>query len=292
MNQEKQHAVRITRDVVYGRGKVTRLGKPVERALRMDIYAPADVPGAKPALVMAFGGAFHRGSKENDAFPAEGNHNTAIAEYCRRFAARGYVAFAIDYRLVQEDPDPGDTPVLTSDAGAPRSRVDVVRKMLGLPPATIQMLKNGIEAACDDMVSAVGHIIANAQKYGVDPARIALGGFSSGARTALNAAYGAKLPVKAVIALSGFMADDDLARHVTGGPQALLVSGQLDLDYIVPHAAAMAEHFRRAGLLHAAYVVPMANHFYPAESKLVEPAGGEITLEAAMARFLAQALAA
>jgi acetyl esterase/lipase len=287
-NMDGTFKVSVTRDVVYGSGKVAA----GERDLKLDVYTPEGGTGAKPAIVMAFGGAFHRGSKENDAFPAEGNHNTPIAEYCRRFAARGYTTFSIDYRLVQELPDPGTTPVLTSDAGAPRSRVDVVRKLLGLPPATIAELKNGIEAACDDMVNAVNFVIANATKFGIDSQRIALAGFSAGGRTALNVAYGAKLPVKAVASLSGFMASDDLARHVTGGPPALLVWGERDLDYIVPHAPLMAEHFKRAGLLHAACVVPAATHFYAAESVVTDADGEKRSLEEVMARFFAGALAA
>ncbi|MGE0874812.1 MAG: alpha/beta hydrolase [Burkholderiales bacterium] len=292
MDQAQRFEVRVERDIVYGTGKVTRDGVLVERELKLDRYAPVGPAGAKPAIVMAFGGAFHRGSKENDAFPAEGNRNTAIAEYCRRFAACGYVCFSIDYRMVPEDPDPGDTPVITSDAGAPLSRVDVVRRMLGLPPATVAMMRRGIEAACDDMVNAVRHVIAQAAAYEVDPRRIALAGFSAGARTALNAAYAEKLPVKAVVSISGFMAADDLARHVVpGGPRAMLVWGERDLDYIVPHSLAMAEHFRRAGLLHAAYQVTGANHFYPAESPIKEADGTQTTVEGAMARFLAGALA-
>ena len=39
--------------------------------------------------------------------------------------------------------------------------MDVVRKILGLPPITMEELRWGIEAACDDMEAAVGFVRAN-----------------------------------------------------------------------------------------------------------------------------------
>ena len=43
-------------------------------------------------------GAFHRGSKDNDSFPAAGAYgpNTSMADYCRRFAAEGFACFSVD----------------------------------------------------------------------------------------------------------------------------------------------------------------------------------------------------
>ena len=129
--------VEVIRDVVYGRGLVRSMDSqgPVSRELKLDLYRPRrrDPGVLLPALILAFGGAFHRGSKENDAFEAEGG-NTAIAEYCLRFARRGYLACSIDYRLVTEDPDPGATCVVRSPERIPTSRVDVVRRLLELPP--------------------------------------------------------------------------------------------------------------------------------------------------------------
>jgi hypothetical protein len=124
---------------------------------------------------MAFGSAFHRGSKENDAFESEGG-NTSVAEYCLRFARRGYVACAIDHRLVPEDPEPGATRVALRPERIPVSRVDVVRRLMRLPPATPDMLWRGIEAASDDMAEAVRFVRTQAASWRVDPARIALGG--------------------------------------------------------------------------------------------------------------------
>ncbi len=292
---EKRYSVKVTSDLEYGMARVNVSTKPKDRQLRLDLYSPDAAPasGGRPAILMAFGGAFHRGNKETDEFDNDGHRNTPVSGYCREFARRGYVCFSIDYRLVQEDPDPGNTPVIKEKASIPMSRVDVVRKILGLPPATVEMLQAGIEAACDDMVMAFRFVEANASKFGVDPKRIAVGGFSAGARTALNCAYGARVPAAAVISLSGFMAGEDLERHVAGDaglPPAFMVTGENDLDYVARQAGPMDRHFPSAGVAHESWQVPGGTHFYPAGSVVVGAGGRRSTLEEAMAGFISRNL--
>ncbi|WP_168164844.1 alpha/beta hydrolase [Variovorax sp. PAMC 28711] len=261
----------VQRDIVYGDGQVgwSATGGPTTRPLAMDVYLPArhdDV--ARPALVMAFGGAFHRGSKENDSFGAEAG-NTSVAEYCLRFALQGYVAFSIDYRLVPEDPAPGATPVIGSPDQIPTSRIDVVRRLMALDPATPDMLWRGIEAASDDMASAVQFVHDNATSWNVDPARIAIGGFSAGARTALNAALGENARVAAVVSLSGYVSPDDMARHLQtapNGPAVLLVYGDEDLEYVRKGTPQMARAMCDAGRLCEVACVGGSGHFYRAEA--------------------------
>ena len=97
---EKRYEVSCNRDVRYGTAMIgynEGNGPLRERELRMDVYTPRNAPqGPRPALVLAFGGAFHRGSKEDDAVQENGHANTPIADYCALFAARGYVCFSID----------------------------------------------------------------------------------------------------------------------------------------------------------------------------------------------------
>ncbi|MEO9147957.1 MAG: alpha/beta hydrolase fold domain-containing protein [Burkholderiaceae bacterium] len=287
----------VIRDLVYGSGLV-RCSDPqgaVKRELKLDLYRPRvrDADVRLPALVLAFGGAFHRGSKENDSFEAEGG-NTSVADYCRRFARRGYLACAIDYRLVTEDPDPGRTPVVQSPESIPTTRVDVVRRLMQLPPATSHMLWCGIEAASDDMAAATRYLLDRASMWGIDPDRVAVGGFSAGARTALNVALGEKVPVAAVVSLSGYMHHEDLQRHITrqhDGPAVLVVSAQNDLEYIVEATPRLVDHLRTSGLHCEQVVVPDAGHFYGAEAVALHDRDGVTTVEEAMAAFLARALA-
>ena len=148
--------IRIERDVPYGEGS-TGYGsdRPGTRALRMDAYLPAaGAPaGGRPALVLSHGGAYHRGAKDRDEFEQDGSHNTPVHEYCERFAARGYACFSIGYRLVQEHPAPQPQPIRRNRQHVERGRIDFVRDLLGLPPATHDELLHGAEAAFADVDS-------------------------------------------------------------------------------------------------------------------------------------------
>jgi acetyl esterase/lipase len=292
---EPRYDVRVTRDVVYGQAGIGySSGVPGIRPLRLDVYEPtgADADGRaaqRPALLLAFGGAFHRGSKEDDTVDDNGHRNTSVAQYCRAFARRGYVAFSVEYRLVPEDPVPGDTPVVGSPDEIPRSRVDHVRRLLGLPLATTEMLWRGVEAASDDLATAFDFVCANAARWSIAPQRIALGGFSAGARTALNVAYAERRPVAAVVSLSGYMARSDLVRHVTGKcrrPPAMLVTGEHDLDYVRNNFPVIERHLVSMGIPCEAYRIANATHFYSAASSIVRTDGSVTTLEEAMAEFL------
>ena len=156
------------------------------------------------------------------------------------------------------------------------------------------MLWRGIEAASDDMAAATRYVLDHAASWGVDPHRVTLGGFSAGARTALNAAFGEKLPVAAVVSLSGYMNDEDFQRHVrraAKGPAVLVISAERDLDYIVEATPRLVRHLRVAGLDCDQVTVPDAGHFYPAEAAARHDSGGVTTVERAMATFLDKALA-
>lgn len=284
-------ATRLDADIVYGHGTVGVGCAEGERTrpLRLDVHLPADdgTGALRPAVVMAFGGAFHRGSRSDDRF--EGN--TSIAEYARRFAARGYVCASIDYRLVPEDPRPGDTVAIASPERMPLSRVDLVRRMLGLPPATPETIWRAVEAACDDTARAVRFLAAHATRWRIDPTRIALMGFSAGARNALNAMLAEDVDVAAVVALSGYADPRDIADHAArraARPPLLLVASDGDLDYIRSGLDGMVAAFRDAGWPCDVRTVPGHGHFYPAEAP-TGPSAAAPSVEACVADFLRRA---
>ncbi|MBC7940099.1 MAG: hypothetical protein H7Z19_10105, partial [Chitinophagaceae bacterium] len=167
-----EHDVLVTRGVVYGQAMVDAHTLPRSRQLLLDRYEPAAALATglrRPVLVMAFGGAFHRGDRLADEFGEDEHTNTPVSAYCRAFARRGWVACSIDYRLVQEDPDPGTTPVIGSPSCVPMSRISRVREMLGLPPTSAETVCETIEAATDDMVTAVRFVRAQADEWSIDP---------------------------------------------------------------------------------------------------------------------------
>ncbi len=301
MNGSTAHlnaAVRIERDVCYGHGTVGfGTPRPGTRPLLMDVYLPADgAPAAgRPALVLSHGGAFHRGAKDRDEFEQQGSHNTPVHEYCERFAARGYACFSIGYRLVQEHPAPVGLPIKRNPKEIERDRIDYVRGLLGLPPATHAELLQGAEGAFTDVANAFAFVRANAARWGIATDRMAIGGFSAGGFASAYAAYAMGQDAAAVICLSAAMDAIDAEYYLHGArglPPVLLFDGEHDLPSIPPRVDALASAAARAGLGMRHYRVPGKPHFYDRESAVVLKnatlKGGEqcATVEAAMQQFL------
>ena len=149
-------------------------GRVADELLLLDVHRPPHRATPRPAVVLVHGGGMWTGSRADMAHPA------------RQLARAGYVAFAVDYRLV--------------DAAAGRHRW----------PAQL-----------DDVQRAVRWVRANAGRYGVDPGRVGAYGWSAGGQLAAllgtrdtrdlapaNAGYSSR--VACVVALAG---DVDLAAY-------------------------------------------------------------------------------
>ena len=293
---EKRFDVSVDRDIPFGEARIgydNGNGPMSMRTLAMDMYAPVGCEGLRlPALILAYGGAFHRGSKEDDTVRENGIFNTPIAEYCLRFAARGYRCFSIDYRLTQEDPDPGDDRVL-GDGDVPRNRIDYVRGLLGLAPSTAEMIRNEQEAAINDMAMAWRHVLDAADTYGVDPVRIAVGGFSAGARIALISALVKGIRPAAAIGLSGYVPEiviDAFRKSEAPSFPMFVCRGENDLDYVVADTPKMCAMLEEAGISLQTCVVPGVGHFYSSESPVVSHDGETKDLEMTIAEFLKRTL--
>jgi len=291
----KQFQVKLISNQVYKRAIIHSSTNPIERDVLIDIYEPIGLPMdvTSPALIMAFGGAFHRGSKNNDAFEVNGSTNTAISEYCLEFAKRGYVCFSIDYRLIQEDPDPGETIAISSPAAVPRSRVDEVRKIMNLPPADNLTLWRGIEGAIDDGVSAIQWVKKNAEHFNIDKTKIAIGGWSAGGRIALHAAFPEKEKVAAVFSLSGYMDSMDMNRSILGNadePPVYVSWGSKDLDYVLSQGPIFEDYFKKVGINYVSCEIQGASHFYPRGVQVTDSDGFSGTFEESLAKFLKRSL--
>ncbi|WP_206244897.1 alpha/beta hydrolase [Novosphingobium terrae] len=122
---------------------------------------PAKATGA--AVVVAPGGAFMLLAMDHEGWGV-----------AHALAAKGIAAFVLKYRLL---PTPGDE----GEAGAYMMH----KMMAGLPDPTRQPTLTDPEAAADGR-EAIKLVRANAARWGVDPARVGMIGFSAGAMTALQ----------------------------------------------------------------------------------------------------------
>ena len=150
-------SVDVQYEIQYGQNtNETLLGSSYTQDLYMDVYTPVnDDFTERPLIFFMFGGSFVGGSKSSPD----------IVALCTKYAHRGYVAVAIDYRLSQN--------------------------LLFFNPTE----ENGYKAvmkAIHDVKAAIRYFKMNDELYDdykIDSNRIYVGGYSAGAVTAVNAAY-------------------------------------------------------------------------------------------------------
>lgn len=222
------HEVVVERDIVYGTGEVRPAPDPKD--LHLDVYRPRalETPSVRPGIVLIHGGSFTTGSKSSAPIPELG----------RRFAERGYVAVAINYRLVGDDPPTED---LATDPSDP--------------------VKVAAAAARVDAALAVQWLRDHAANYDVDPNRIAIAGYSAGAVTALGVTYwqpGVQhADVDAVVSLSGGLHGSEGVIDA-GEPPVLLIHGALDTAK--PLHEAIASRAAEVGVTYQMHEIPGVDH--------------------------------
>src|SRR5829696_894364 len=132
-----EERVDVERDVVYG----VVAGEP----LLLDVYRSMPRGEPRPAVVLIHGGGMWTGSRAHMEYPAQ------------QLARAGYVAFSVDYRLV----DAADT-----------------------SPITRGPIRHRWPAQLDDVQCAVRWVRAHATEYGIDPMRVGAFGWSAGGQLA------------------------------------------------------------------------------------------------------------
>jgi para-nitrobenzyl esterase len=168
--------VTTTTDITYGSAP-DQQGNTV--TLKLDMYQPTgDTSSLRPAIVWVHGGSFSGGDKTSGE----------LVDEATVFSKQGYVNVSINYRL---------NPAGCSAAGG----------------STVTCVQEIIDAQ-HDAQAAVRFLRKNATTYGIDPDRIAVGGTSAGAITAIHVGANSEDPgtsgnpgfsssVKAAVALSG-----------------------------------------------------------------------------------------
>jgi predicted esterase len=165
------------RDAIFGTVSLTSdivYGSAIDNSnqmvtLTLDLYEPSgDTVTARPVIVWVHGGFFSSGDKTSPELVDESNV----------FSMKGYVNVSINYRL-----EPGGCTSIT-------------------PTCLI-----AVGEALDDAQTAVRFLRTNAATYGIDGNRIAIGGSSAGAITALNVGFSSTeepdAAVEAAVSLSG-----------------------------------------------------------------------------------------
>ena len=149
-------AVTIARDLQYG--SATNVEGETE-ALLLDLYQPTgDTVDERPAIVWVHGGSFCCGDKASGPSP----------DLANKFAKLGYVTVSINYRL-----------------SAPGGCTGT-----GFGAACVAAVFD----AQHDAQAAIRWLRANADTYGIDSSRIAIGGESAGGITATLAGLRANDP--------------------------------------------------------------------------------------------------
>ena len=127
--------------------------------LCLDVYKPAQPRADKASVIMAFGGGFFSGERDN----------YIMKDWARTLTERGFTVISIDYRLGFKD----------------SAMVASHSKLLKLP----DLFKYCIDIAVEDCASAVAWVHSNAGMLDIDPSRIILTGSSAGAITVLQLDY-------------------------------------------------------------------------------------------------------
>lgn len=293
---------KVTPNVTYGQGAIVKDGKEGSRDLWMDVYEPVEeVQKARPAVIMTFGGSFHRGGPRV-TFEVDGVQDTSMGDYCQKFAQRGYVCFAIDYRLAPENPvlsmsgySEYDLDMKSFNFVIPQ--INKIRNSQGLKsldagnPKDVKFVRDIVLSAAEDLREAVEFVRESAKQYHVNPDRIVLGGFSAGAVTTWNVGHGMHAPVAGVFTLSGGNIGFDITKNLTAkNPPSLMFLGQHDLEQAHEAMALMLQNYEKADARYTFAWVPGFGHFYPAGATSLSGDGSKMSVEARILEFLDQAV--
>jgi acetyl esterase/lipase len=220
-----------TQNVTYATAPDLVSGTPV--TLKLDLYRPTgDTAADRPVIIWVHGGGFRTGTK------------AATTTVASEYAQRGYVTLSIDYRL-----DPGNRCQDVQDGKITDPNELAIERA---------RCERAIFAAQHDTQAVVRFVRANAAGYGVNPGKVAVGGFSAGAVTALHVAYRSDDPgdvgdfdnldsrVQAALAASGCNYDPGSI----GPGDAPVFLLHAEFDQAVPFACAQstAQKAQAAGL--------------------------------------------
>jgi len=193
--------------------------------LYLDLYAPEDDSRTNRAVILLIhGGGFYKGDKTD----------APMATLAKRFARRGYVTISMNYRLMPS-----------------KDNVDI-------EPA------RSIRIATEDAGAALRWVSANRVKYRMDVTRLAIGGGSAGAFTALSSPYGSgkkamgDIHIRAVIDIWGGLLHTEAMEQ--GDPPLIIIHGTDDKMVPFHFAERLNARAKEAGIPCEFHPLPGAGH--------------------------------
>lgn len=235
----------VTRDVLFA--------APGGYPLRLDIYQPREIEGARPAVIVIHGGVWLQGDKSAYAF---GVHN-------RWLATQGYVVFDIQYRLAARWPAPlADVKcairwVKTNAAryGADPARVAVLGRSVGGYLAVMAAYTAnlpGFPAGCFENADIDESVQAVIACYPPTDLRLWMAEQGSAIE---------QLLVGLTNDVPDIYAQATPITHVRPGlPPTLIVHGQRDRTVPFAHAEMLANHLRASGTTTVLLPIPGGRH--------------------------------
>lgn len=182
---------------------------------------PAAGRGNGAAAVVAPGGAFVGLATESEGF--------AVA---RALAERGIAAFVLKYRV---------NPTPAADADAAKVAAGIIGTGLKDPDAIMALQ---YAPALEDGLAALAMVRRDAARYGVDPQRVGMIGFSAGAMTALSATL--KAPAPARPAFLGYIYGPQVAVPVAPDAPPMFAALASDDPLFAARGFPLVEAWRRA----------------------------------------------
>ncbi|MCB1030217.1 MAG: alpha/beta hydrolase [Acidimicrobiales bacterium] len=214
-------------------------GSPLD--LYTDIYQPSgDKLAKRPVIVWIHGGGFKDGDR------------SSMGSVAAQWARRGYVTLSISYRL-----DPGNRCMEVQYGSISNPSEEATERARCF---------RAITAARNDALASVAWVRKHAARLRVDTSRIAVGGSSAGAISAVNVgqqanANGGAVPaqhkVGAVLAMSGCQYDLDRV-DARDAPLAMVASGH---DGAVFYSCSVATVNKAKS-----FGTATMSHYYPNES--------------------------
>ena len=245
---DPQFDVEATPDIQYGTGLIG--SPPSDFALLLDLYEPAGagVPSPRPVVITIHGGGFTVGSRK---IPP-------VIRIATEMASRGYVAISIAYRLIPQNPaiDPDFQPI---------------------GPANV---------AVQDLVTAHGWLLDNAEDLDADTSRIVVFGTSAGAITIVHAAYQLDdigLPplsgISSIVDLwGGFIGPPASTLVEPGEPPVFMVHGSEDTTIPARLSYELADAAEDVGIRHELNIVEGAGHGFEATGYFTREVSPGVTL--------------